>query len=228
LRLVGNYLPLSKLFHMKQISSFSLLCLTIALILSNRTFAQQHSIAKTVATLELAEKFNGDDLIEKMIAEKRDFNKNRNATTMLALSKLPQAAYILNRNKPIVLTFDGLDYLIQHNEVVEIKGFQLSKEVLSQITEKLSFLDKTQYDYADKINCAYAYANADLQNLRNLDKWYLQSLKVFSTTVNDLATFVKKADAAQSLATNLAKMPQPNVGLLTAQQVPLSLVQLAK
>lgn len=107
-----------------------------------------------------------------------------------------------------------------------VKGLNLSDNALSQITEKLSFLDQVQFGYNEKINQAYCNEN-NSQKIRNLNKWYLLTLRIISTTVNDFASLAKKYDAT-TFAENLAKLPVPNIDAVAAPTMAQSVVRLAK
>ncbi|MCX2573634.1 hypothetical protein [Pedobacter sandarakinus] len=216
---------------MKRSSNFpKLLSITFALALICFNAVAQTASVVTPAKdkLMLMEKIDGNALIESMVNEKRDFIKNKNSFNPLKAAHLPKAKHILSRTKPTVIIFDGLEYVVEKNNVIEIVGLNLSQSVLAQISEKIAFLDQVQYDYAEKANQENLYANADVATIRNLDKWYLQTLKILTTTVNDIASITKKPDASNSFAFYLVRMPQPNVGLMTERNNTGSLVQLAK
>ncbi|GGE59164.1 hypothetical protein EV200_103467 [Pedobacter psychrotolerans] len=211
---------------MKQFSFFSrTTCLTATLvILTVSTFAQ--NVKTTSTAFDTYEHVNGNELIKKMILAKHELNKNRNAKSAISANfSAPQ--YILNRDNPTVISFDGLDYLVQNNCVLAVKGLNLSDDALSQITEKLCFLDQVQFDYHEKINRAYCNGNENSQKIRNLNKWYLLTLRIISTTVNDFASLAKKYDAA-SFAKLLVKLPVPNLDAVATPTMAQSVVRLAK
>jgi len=210
---------------MKKLSFLSITtCLTATLvILTVSTFAQN---AKTTRTaFDAYEHVNGNELIKKMILAQHALNKNCNAENAVS-ANLSSPKYIFNKVKPTVISFDGLDYLVQNNCVLAVKGLNLSDNALSQITEKLSFLDQVQFGYNEKINQAYCNEN-NSQKIRNLNKWYLLTLRIISTTVNDFASLAKKYDAT-TFAENLAKLPVPNIDAVAAPTMAQSVVRLAK
>ena len=210
---------------MKKLSFLSITtCLTATLvILTVSTFAQN---AKTTCTaFDAYEHVNGNELIKKMILAQHALNKNCNAEDTVS-ANLSSPKYIFNKVKPTVISFDGLDYLVQNNCVLAVKGLNLSDNALSQITEKLSFLDQVQFGYNEKINQAYCNEN-NSQKIRNLNKWYLLTLRIISTTVNDFASLAKKYDAT-TFAENLAKLPVPNIDAVAAPTMAQSVVRLAK
>lgn len=210
---------------MTKLSTFSLIiCLTTTLASSyTKTLAQ----APVAAMFEASEKVNGNELIEKLVEQKREFNKARNGATFIKLNRLPNPEYIFNRKKLTTINFDGVDYLVQDNQVIAVKGLNLSESALAKITAKFAFLDQVQYAYAEKANQEYLYANGDQQNIRIMDKSFLLSLRILSTTVGDIAAFVKKPYASQSMEANLVKMPQPNIDM-AQKRIPQAIVGLAK
>ena len=199
-------------------------CLTATLvILTASTFAQ--NIKKTRTAFDAYDHVNGNELLKKMISAKHELNKNSNPKNAVS-ANLSAPKYILNRIKPTVISFNGLEYLVQNNCVLAVKGLNLSDDALSQITEKLSFLDQVQFGYNEKINQAYCNEN-NTQKIRNLNKWYLLTLRIISTTVNDFANLAKKYDA-ETFAENLVKLPVPNIDAVTAPTMEQSMVRLAK
>lgn len=190
-----------------------------------KNLTQTTQMAKPGASIfEVSNKVNGDNVIDRLIAQRREFNNSRSNSGAVQLNKLPNPEYIFSRNGLTTITFDGLDYVISDNQVIGIKGLDLSKEVLAQITDKLLLLDKVQFDYCEKSNQEYLNANPDFQNIRNIDRWFFTSLKILNTTVNDIASFAKKPNPSVSLTANVAKMTRPNID----KQLDQSLVQLTK
>ncbi|MFD2284946.1 hypothetical protein GJU39_11820 [Pedobacter petrophilus] len=184
-----------------------------AAILTSNAFAQQNEPNYTASSLsEVYESIDGNKLIKKMISAKHEFNK-KHGSKPVSLSDLPVPQHIFNRNKLTLITFDGLDYLIQNNRVLAIKGLNLPDDALILITEKLTFLDQVQFDYNQKINLVYTNGESKVQNIRNLDKWYLLTLRILSSTVNDIAALIKRHDTS-SLTANLIKMPIPNIDVI--------------
>lgn len=209
---------------MKPFSILSLITAAITILTSNAFSQTQETASLFPLSFEVQEHVNGNELIQKMIAEKRKYNRNHNAEKVPVL---PTPKHILNRSKPTIITFDGLEYLVQNNCVLGIKGLNLPEDVLIQMTAKLVFLDKVQFDYAEKIKRAYSNGGTDIQNIRNLNKWYLLTLRILSSTVNDIASLTKKHDAS-SLAANLIKMPVPNIDAINTPAMAQPLVKLAK
>ena len=182
------------------------------MILTASTSAQNIPATHTNATFEVYDHVNGNELIKNMISAGHSLYKNRNVSHTVSTPK-----YILNRIKPTFISFDGLDYLVQNDCVLAVKGINLTDDALSQITEKLSFLDQAQFSNNEKINLVYHNEN-NSQKIRNLNKWYLLTLRILSTTLNDFANLTKRYDAA-TLAENLAKMRVPNIDVAATQKM---------
>lgn len=203
------YIFLREIINMKRLFRLSI----FAAILTSNAFAQQNEPNYTASSLsEVYESIDGNKLIKKMISAKHEFNK-KHGSKPVSLSDLPVPQHIFNRNKLTLITFDGLDYLIQNNRVLAIKGLNLPDDALILITEKLTFLDQVQFDYNQKINLVYTNGESKVQNIRNLDKWYLLTLRILSSTVNDIAALIKRHDTS-SLTANLIKMPIPNIDVI--------------
>ncbi|MGM9477133.1 hypothetical protein ACS5PU_11910 [Pedobacter sp. GSP4] len=174
---------------------------------------------------EMPKKLYANELIEKLTDQRREFNNNRGAGQV---NNLPTPEYIFNREKLTTITFEGLDFIIKDRRVIGIKGLTLSEKALQQITDKLLFLDKVQFDYCEKSNREYLSGNADLQNIRNIDRWFFTSLKILTTTLNDIAAFTKKANTTVMVEANLANMRKPNIDTFGEKPVDQAIVQLAK
>ncbi|QIL40298.1 hypothetical protein G7074_14140 [Pedobacter sp. HDW13] len=193
-----------------------------------KTLTPAKQMAKNGESMfEVSNKLNGDALIDRLVTQRRAFNNSRNKSAS-QLANLPAAEHIFDRASLTTITFEGLDYFILNNRVIGIKGLALSNEVLAQITDKLMLLDKVQYDYCEKANNEYLSANTNFQNIRNMDRWFFTTLKIFNTTVNDIASFTKNATPSLSVAANISKMTHPNIDAWKEKQIDQALVQLEK
>ncbi|AZI27602.1 hypothetical protein EA772_20475 [Pedobacter sp. G11] len=213
---------------MKIVPSLALsLSVAISILsVSLNTFGQQFRNVNHTSSAEVTTKINGNSLIENLLTQRDAFTKSLNKSNEVVA--LPQAQYIFDRDQQTTITFNGLDFVIRDNEVLAIKGLNLSKEVLTQITEKLVFLDRVQFYYAQKSNLTYLNPNADVQEVKFLDKQFISSLKIFNTTVKDIAALAKTENPSFSVETNISKMRQPNIDKAIEKQTLQSLVQLAK
>jgi len=215
---------------MKVTTSFTLVLCFITLFTNAqyKSLTQIKQMAKTSANvLEVSNKLNGDALIDRLAAQRRAFNNSRSNLAPFP-ANLPSPEHIFDRASLTTITFEGLDYYILNNRVIGIKGLELSDEVLAQITDKLLLLDKVQYDYCEKANKEYLSTNTNLQNIRNMDRWFFTTLKILTTTVNDIASFTKNENPSLSVAANISKMTQPNIDAWKGKQSDKALVQLEK
>lgn len=195
------------------IASFSCLCID-AFAQNNQT--KQANLFKTI------DRLNGNEIIARLAAQRNAFNKNRTS------NKLPKAEYIINRNNLTLLSFDGLDYVIKNNRITAIQGLELYNNVLQQITDKLLLLDSIQYQYSEQSNMEYFSANIDFQKIRNIDRQFILSLKILSSTVRDISALAKNENPSLTLETNVSKMRLPNIDKAFEKPLTQVLVQLAK
>ncbi|WP_316806552.1 hypothetical protein [Pedobacter agri] len=206
--------------------AFFLSVLLSVLSASVNTFGQQIRNVNHTPLAEVSTIIDGNNLIEKLLNQRDAFTKSLNKSNEVVA--LPQAEYIIDRDHQTTIKFNGLDFIIRDNEVLAIKGLVLSKEVLAQITKKLVFLDRVQFYYAQKSNMTYLTPNADVQEVKFLDKQFISSLKIFNTTLRDIAALTKAENPSFSVETNISKMRQPNIDKTIEKQTLQSLVQLAK
>jgi hypothetical protein len=196
---------------MKIAKSTSFLILLIASISSPSIQVLAQNQNKQATLFETIERLNGNDMIERLIAQRNEFNKDRKN------SKLPKAEYIVNRNNLTIITFNGLDYFVKNNRVTGIQGLDLSDEVLAQITKKLILLDSVQYSYSEK-------SDVDFQN----ERLFLLSLKMLSTTTRDIAALAKTNNPSLNVENNIAKMRLPNVDKTSETPTAQALAKLYK
>jgi hypothetical protein len=196
---------------MKITKSTSFLFLLIVSISSTSIQVLAQNQNKEASLFENIERLNGNDMIERLISQRNEFNKGRKN------GKLPKAEYIINRNNLTIITFNGLEYFIKNNRVTGIQGLNLSDEVLAQITQKLVLLDSVQYSYSEK-------SDIDFQN----ERLFLLSLKMLSTTTRDIAALTKTNNPSLNVENNIAKMRLPNVDKTSETSMVQSFVQLNK
>ena len=171
-------------------------------------------------------KINGDNLVENLLFDRNEFVKKIAKSSNLA--NLPKAKFIFDTAYQTVISFSGLDFVIENNEVVAIKGLTLSREILSQITEKLVFLDRVQFYYSEKSNMNYLNPNSDIQEIKFLDKQFATSIKILNTTLKDIASFTKSENPSQSVEANISKMREPNIDKSIEKQTIESFARLKK
>lgn len=175
----------------------SLSCLSIHVLAQNKP-------TKLAETSEHIERLNGNDMIERLVAQRSTFNKNRS-------NSLPKAEYIINRNNLTLISFNGLDYYVKNNRVIGIQGLNLSDKVLNQITDKLVLLDSIQFNHSERSNTERFNPNVDFQKIRNIDRQFMLTLKMLSSTVRDIAALTKSENPSLTVETNIAKMRLPNI-----------------
>jgi len=169
-----------------------------------------------------ADRLNGNDMIERLAAQRSAFNKNRSKNS------LPRAEYIINRNNSILISFNGLNYYIKNNRVIGIQGLNLSDEVLNQITDKLVLLDSIQFNQSEWSNTEHFNPNVDFQKIRNIDRQFMLTLKILSSTVRDIAALTKSENPSLTVETSVAKMRLPNIDKGVEKSSIQSLVLLSK
>lgn len=195
------------------ITSFS--CLSIAALAQNKQIKQSD-------IFENIDRLNGNDMIERLAAQRNAFNKTRSK------NNLPKAEYIINRNNLTLISFNGLDYYVKNKRVIGIQGLSLSHEVLSQITDKLVLLDSIQFDQSERSNTEHFNANIDFQKIKNIDRQFMLTLKMLSSTVRDIAALAKNENPSLTVETSVAKMRLPNIDKAAEKPSMQSLVLLAK
>ncbi|ARS39181.1 hypothetical protein CA265_05640 [Sphingobacteriaceae bacterium GW460-11-11-14-LB5] len=195
------------------ITSFS--CLSVGVLAQNKQ-TKEADIFENTAHL------NGNDMIERLAAQRSAFNKNRSKNS------LPKAEYIINRTNLTLISFNGLDYFVKNNRVIGIQGLTLSDEVLNQITDKLVLLDSIQFNYSERSNTEHFNPNIDFQKIRNIDRQFLITLKMLSSTVRDIAALAKNENPSLTVETNIAKMRLPNIDQAAEKSSMQTLVSLSK
>jgi len=181
---------------MKTIFS-SLLVLTIALTsLSSQTLSAQEIQIHTV---------DGDALMKKLLSQRYEFNKALIKNGASELVNLPKSEAIFNRKHLTTVHFNGLDYVVKDNNIVAVKGLNLSAGCLAAITEKLLLLDRTQMYYTEKSNQQYAFSNRDLVYIKTLDRNYFSTLMLLENITTKVAGLVNKDNASLAIETTLSK-----------------------
>ena len=193
----------------------SLSCLSIHVLAQNKQ-------TKLADIFENIDRLNGNDMIERLAAQRSAFNKNGSKNS------LPKAEYIINRNNLTLISFNGLNYYIKNNRVIGIQGLNLSDEVLNQITNKLVLLDSIQFNQSERSNTEHFNPNVDFQKIRNIDRQFMLTLKMLSSTVRDIAALTKSENPSLTVEANVAKMRLPNIDKAADKSNMQSLVSLSK
>ena len=195
------------------ITSFS--CLTIGALAQNKP-TEPANISENI------EKLDGNAIIKRLADQHNSYNKN------LSNNNFPKEEYIINRKNLTLISFNGLDYYVKNNKVIAIQGLNLSDNVLNQITDKLVVLDSIQFNLCACSNAEHFNPNADLQKIRNIERKFMLTLKMLSSTVRDIATIAKKENQSLTIETSIAKMRLPNIDHTADKTNTQSLVSLSK
>jgi len=185
------------------------------------TLAQNKQLTKSAICVE-AEKVDGNGLIERLADQHIAFNKHRTN------DNLPKTAYIINRSNLTTINFNGLDYYVENNRLIGIKGLNLSDSVLNQITSKLVLLDSIQFEQSERLNNEYLNPNTNLQKIWYMNRQFMLTLKILSSTVRDIAAFTKSENPSFTVEANVAKMRLPNIDQIAKKSNMQSLLSLAK
>ncbi|WP_412468320.1 hypothetical protein [Pedobacter sp. KLB.chiD] len=183
--------------------------------------AQQKQTRPSDSSVE-TEKINENDVIARLADQRISFNKNPSK------NNLPKAEYIINRSNFTIINFNGLDYYVKNNRLIGIKGLNLSDSVLNQITAKLVLLDSIQFNQTERLNNEYLNPSTDLQKAWYIDRQFMLTLKMLTSTVRDIAAFTKSENPALAIEANVAKMRLPNINKAVKKSDMQSLVSLSK
>lgn len=201
------------------------IALTLLIIISSSTtshiLAQNKQIKQADICAEI-EKVNGNEMIKRLADQRIAFNKNRSN------HNLPKAEYIINRSNLTIINFNGLDYYVKNNRLTGIKGLNLSDSVMNQITAKLILLDGIQYEQSELLNNEHVNPNSNLQKIWYMDRQFMLTLKILSSTVRDIAALTKNENPSLTVETNVAKMRLPNIDKAAKKSNMQSLLSLAK
>ncbi|WP_406826355.1 hypothetical protein [Pedobacter sp. KACC 23697] len=201
------------------------IALILLIIISSSTtsyiLAQNKQIKQADICAEL-EKVNGNEMIKRLADQRIAFNKNRSN------HNLPKAEYIINRSNLTIINFNGLDYYVKNNRLTGIKGLNLSDSVMNQITAKLILLDGIQYEQSELLNNEHVNPNSNLQKIWYMDRQFMLTLKILSSTVRDIAALTKNENPSLTVETNVAKMRLPNIDKAAKKSNMQSLLSLSK
>ncbi|MCX2492927.1 hypothetical protein OQX63_05550 [Pedobacter sp. PF22-3] len=168
------------------------------------------------------EKVNGNEILERLADQRIALNKNRSN------NNFPKAEYIINRSNPSIINFNGLDYHIKNNRLTGIEGLNLSDSVLNQITAKLVLLDSIQFDQSERLNNEYINPKTNPQKIWYIDRQFMLTLKMFSSTVRDIAALTRNENPSLAVEANVAKMRLPNIDKAAKNLNMQSLLSLSK
>ncbi|WP_231424768.1 hypothetical protein [Pedobacter sp. Leaf250] len=174
---------------MKNIYIFAILILSFI----HRADAQEN-----IATID------GNKYVKQLADQRYQFNKSLIKRSRI---QLPEAKSIFASGSTLV--FDGHAYVLKNNEVVEIKGFLLSKTTLSAITNKLLMLDAFQKSCAEDVNSTYNKSTRDLQYVKNKDRQYFSALKQILSLTASISDQYQKPNASVTIEMAMNKIETP-------------------
>lgn len=149
---------------------------------------------------------DGDQFVTRLADQRYHFNKS---LIKHSPTKLPTPTLIF-ASAPS-LSFDGHTYILKNNQIVEIKGFLLSKSALEAINNKLLTLDVFQKECAESSNGAYGKASRDLQFVKNKDRQYFASLKQILSITSTIAKQYQKPNASVTIEMAMNSIELPKV-----------------
>ena len=144
---------------------------------------------------------DGNQYVKQLAEQRYEFNKSLIKRLHIPL---PVAKSIFSSNS--LVAFDGHTYVLKNNEVVEIKGFLLSKKVLAAITSKLLMLDAYQKNCAEDVNMAYSDSGRDLQYVKNKDRQFFAALKQILSVTAAISDQYQKPNASVTIEMAMNKI----------------------
>jgi len=144
---------------------------------------------------------DGNQYVKQLAEQRYEFNKSLIKRLHIPL---PVAKSIFSSNS--LVAFDGHTYVLKNNEVVEIKGFLLSKKVLAAITSKLLMLDAYQKNCAEDVNMAYNDSGRDLQYVKNKDRQFFAALKQILSVTAAISDQYQKPNASVTIEMAMNKI----------------------
>jgi len=173
---------------------------------STKNLTASHAIGTTAQQIK-----DGNQLIDSLLADRFSYNKALIQDGFNSEKQLPKPTAIINNTPLKTISFNGLNYLVKDDKVVDIKGLKLSASALSIITEKLTYLDQIQYNYCEKANLEYQHKNRDMNAIKTLDRQYFAALNTLKNIISSIATEARKRNASVSIEMSLAKIKLPDI-----------------
>jgi hypothetical protein len=173
---------------------------------STKNLTASHAIDTTAEQIK-----DGNQLIDSLLADRFSYNKALIQDGFNSEKQLPKPTAIINNTPLKTISFNGLNYLVKDDKVVDIKGLKLSASALFIITEKLSNLDQIQYNCCEKANLEYQQKNRDMNAIKTLDRQYFAALNTLKNIVSSIAIEATKRNASVSIEMSLAKIKLPYI-----------------
>ncbi|TBO40862.1 hypothetical protein [Pedobacter kyonggii] len=178
---------------------------------SIQSLTASHAMGTTAEQIKDSERIDGNQLIDSLLADRFSYNKALIEDGFNSKKQLPKPTAIINNSPLKTISFNGLNYLVKDDKVVDIKGLKLSASALSIITEKLASLDQIQQYCCEKINLEYQQKNRDINAIKTLDRQYFAALNTLKNITSSIATQVRKRNASISIEMSLAKIKLPGI-----------------
>lgn len=171
-------------------------------------------VVHTIGTSTSEQIKDGNQLIDSLLADRFSYNKALIEDGFNSKKQLPKPSAIINNTPLKTISFNGLNYLVKDDKVVDIKGLKLSVSALSVITEKLANLDQIQQYCCEKANLEYQQKNRDINAIKTLDRQYFAALNTLKNITSSIAIKARKQNASISIEMSLAKIKLPDIKLL--------------
>ncbi|MDQ0966303.1 hypothetical protein QFZ20_001706 [Flavobacterium sp. W4I14] len=178
---------------------------------STKSLTASHAIGTTAEQIKDTERIDGNQLIDLLLADRFSYNKALIKDGYNSKKQLPKPTAIINNSLLQTISFNGLNYLVKDDKVVDIKGVKLSASALSMITEKLTSLDQVQQYCCENANLEYQQKNRDMNAIKTLDRQYFAALNTLKDITSSIATEARKRNASMSIEMSLAKIKLPDI-----------------
>lgn len=165
-----------------------------------------HIIGTTVEQIK-----DGNQLIDSLLADRFSYNKALIENGFNSKKQLPKPTTIIINTPFKTISFNGLNYLVKDDKVVDIKGLKLSVSALSILTEKLASLDQIQQYCSEKANLEYQQKNRDMNAIKTFDRQYFAALNTLKNITSSVAIEARKRNAPISIEMLLTKIKLPDI-----------------
>jgi len=170
-----------------------------------------HDIGTTTEQIKDSKRIDGNQLIDSLLSNRFSYNKALIEDGFNSKKQLPKPKAIINNTPHEIISFNGLNYLVKDDKVVNIKGLKLSASALSMISEKLASLDQVQQYCCEKANLEYQQKKRDMNAIKTLDRQCFAALNTLKDVTSSIATEARKQNASISIEMSLAKIKLPDI-----------------
>lgn len=173
---------------------------------STKHLTASHIIGTTVEQIK-----DGNQLIDSLLADRFSYNKALIENGFNSKKQLPKPTTIITNTPFKTISFNGLNYLVKDDKVVDIKGLKLSVSALSILTEKLASLDQIQQYCSEKANLEYQQKNRNMNAIKTFDRQYFAALNTLKNITSSVAIEARKRNAPISIEMLLTKIKLPDI-----------------